>query len=224
MRLDTKTRILDEAEILFAERGFSDTSLRLITSRAEVNLASVNYHFGSKKELIRAVLERYLETFMPALDQALTHLLRTYQRPEMTQVFEAFVEPLLKLNGIREQGTTLFMQLLGRGYSDTQGHLRWYLITNYGPAIAKIGDAVRAAYPELPPSELFWRLHFTLGTVIFTMASQRALGEISDADFNESVDIEAVIRRVIPYIASGVSAPIPENLRMNTQKVQALKV
>lgn len=51
-RSDTKTRILDAAEKLFAERGFSETSLRLITSKAEVNLASVNYHFGSKKELI----------------------------------------------------------------------------------------------------------------------------------------------------------------------------
>jgi len=59
-RSDTKTRILDAAEKLFAERGFSETSLRLITSKAEVNLASVNYHFGSKKELIRAVLARYL--------------------------------------------------------------------------------------------------------------------------------------------------------------------
>lgn len=48
-RSDTKTRILDAAEKLFAERGFSETSLRLITSKAEVNLASVNYHFGSKK-------------------------------------------------------------------------------------------------------------------------------------------------------------------------------
>ncbi|RCU50594.1 MULTISPECIES: TetR/AcrR family transcriptional regulator [Corallincola] len=224
MRLDTKTRILDEAELLFAERGFSDTSLRLITTRAEVNLASVNYHFGSKKALIRAVLERYLQTFMPALDEALSNLLKQQRRPEMTEVFEAFVEPLLLLNGIREKGTTLFMQLLGRGYSDTQGHLRWYLIANHGAVIERISEAVRAAYPELSASDLFWRLHFTLGTVIFTMASQQALSEISDADFNQSVDIEDVIRRVIPYIAAGVSAPIPTNLRNEDNHVTFLKV
>ena len=70
-RSDTKTRILDAAEKLFAERGFSETSLRLITSKAEVNLASVNYHFGSKKELIRAVLARYLDVFMPAAADAI---------------------------------------------------------------------------------------------------------------------------------------------------------
>ena len=78
-RTDTKTRILDAAEKLFAERGFSETSLRLITSKAEVNLASVNYHFGSKKELIRAVLARYLDVFMPS---AAIEIKRIHHAPE----------------------------------------------------------------------------------------------------------------------------------------------
>jgi AcrR family transcriptional regulator len=63
----TKEKILDVAEGLFAEHGFNDTSLRTITSKANVNLASVNYHFGDKKTLVRAVLNRYLEAFMPAV-------------------------------------------------------------------------------------------------------------------------------------------------------------
>ena len=60
---DTVTRILDTAEVLFAERGFAETSLRNITSKAKVNLAAVNYHFGSKKSLIQAVFARYLDPF-----------------------------------------------------------------------------------------------------------------------------------------------------------------
>ena len=70
-KIDTKTKILNAAEQLFAERGYADTSLRLITSQAEVNLASVNYHFGSKKELIQAVLARYLDVFTPKLTVAI---------------------------------------------------------------------------------------------------------------------------------------------------------
>ena len=68
---DTATRILDAAERLFVEHGFEATSLRTITQQAEVNLAAVNYHFGSKKELIQAVLDRYLSLFMPDLDARL---------------------------------------------------------------------------------------------------------------------------------------------------------
>ena len=42
------------------EHGFAETSLRMITARAEVNLAAVNYHFGSKEALIREVFQRHL--------------------------------------------------------------------------------------------------------------------------------------------------------------------
>jgi len=58
---DTKTRILDAAELLFMEHGFEATSLRSLTSAASVNLAAVNYHFGSKEELFQAVLTRRLD-------------------------------------------------------------------------------------------------------------------------------------------------------------------
>src|SRR6266513_6418043 len=57
----TKERILDAAEGLFMEHGFEATSLRSITATAAVNLAAVNYHFGSKEELFQAVLTRRLD-------------------------------------------------------------------------------------------------------------------------------------------------------------------
>ena len=57
----TKDRILDAAESLFMEHGFEATSLRAITAAAGVNLAAVNYHFGSKEELFQAVLTRRLD-------------------------------------------------------------------------------------------------------------------------------------------------------------------
>ena len=58
MSLETKERILDAAERLFADEGFAATSLRQITAEAGVNLAAVNYHFGSKESLLTAVFER----------------------------------------------------------------------------------------------------------------------------------------------------------------------
>ena len=206
-RSDTKTRILDAAEKLFAERGFSETSLRLITSKAEVNLASVNYHFGSKKELIRAVLARYLDVFMPLATDELKQLREEKQQIPLQQVFSVLVNPLLELNKLRPDGTTLFLQLLGRGYIESQGHLRWFITTHYGEHLSFFVDAVSESAPEIPKADMFWRLHFTLGTIVFTMASADALMEIAAADFNEQNDIEAVIRKVIPYMAAGVNAP-----------------
>ena len=54
----TKDKLMDAAEKLFARRGFHGASLRDITAAAGVDLALVNYHFGSKKQLLAAVLER----------------------------------------------------------------------------------------------------------------------------------------------------------------------
>ena len=48
----TRTAILEAAERLYADRGFADVTLRDIVAAAGVNLAAVNYHFGSKDELI----------------------------------------------------------------------------------------------------------------------------------------------------------------------------
>ncbi|MCL1063134.1 TetR family transcriptional regulator [Shewanella benthica] len=207
-RSDTKTRILDAAEKLFAERGFSETSLRLITSKAEVNLASVNYHFGSKKELIRAVLARYLDVFMPAASSEIMNLQSSDKDASLNDIFSTLVKPLLDLNQLRSEGTRTFLQLLGRGYIESQGHLRWFITTHYGDHLTQFVKAVADSAPHIPPAEMFWRLHFTLGTVVFTMASADALTEIAAADFGEHNDIEAVIRKVIPYLSAGVAVPV----------------
>ncbi len=205
--MSTKNKILDAAESLFAVQGFNGTSLREITSQAEVNLAAVNYHFGSKKELIKSVMSRYMNELSPLLESA---LIDVFERDNLSllEVFSAFIEPLLSLNEFKENGTSNFLQLLGRGYSDSQGFLRWFLTTQYPGVINNFVKAVQKAYPELTAEEMFWRLHFTMGTVVFTMSSSDALMDIAKSDFDKTMDIAGVIKKVIPYVAAGVAAPI----------------
>ncbi|ASG00062.1 MULTISPECIES: TetR/AcrR family transcriptional regulator [Vibrio] len=204
-RSSTKEKILDVAEGLFAEHGFNDTSLRAITSKAGVNLASVNYHFGDKKTLVRAVLNRYLEAFMPAVQQALQEL-NSQDEYQMSEVFESLRTPLRALNDVRPNGTSRFMLLIGRGYTDVQGHLRWFITTRYNDVLSLFTQSVMKANPKLTPETLFWRLHFTLGTCVFTMASSQALAEIAESDFGNQVDAKAVVDLLIPYLAAGVAA------------------
>lgn len=206
--MTTKNRILDAAEKLFADKGFNGTSLREITSQAEVNLAAVNYHFGSKKELIKAVMSRYMNELSPRLESALIAICKHEKQPTLVDVFSAFVEPLLALNQFKENGTSNFLQLLGRGYTDSQGFLRWFLTTRYPVVIDSFISAVHKAYPELTTEEMFWRLHFTMGTIVFTMSSSDALMDIAKNDFDRDIDIAGVIKQVIPYVAAGVGAPI----------------
>ena len=206
--MSTKTKILNAAEVLFADKGFNGTSLREITSQAEVNLAAVNYHFGSKKELIKAVMSRYMNELSPRLESALHALCLDEVQPTLVEVFSAFLDPLLHLNSFKENGTSTFLQLLGRGFTDNQGFLRWFLTTQYPGVFTNFTQAVQKAYPELSKEEMFWRLHFTMGTIVFTMSSSDALIDIAQSDFDRQVDIAGVIKKVIPYVAAGVAAPI----------------
>ncbi len=90
--VDTKTKILDAAEKLFADKGFDATSLRDITTGADVNLAAANYHFQTKDALIDAVIARRIG---PVNTRRLEMLDAAGPNPSIEQIIEAFVAPLL---------------------------------------------------------------------------------------------------------------------------------
>src|SRR5690554_7101795 len=130
---ETVERILDAAEQLFAEKGFAETSLRLITSKAGVNLAAVNYHFGSKKSLIQAVFTRFLNPFVTNLEQELDRQQQAgITDPSLEELLEMLVRLVLAVKPRSGNDLSTFMRLLGLAFSQSQGHLRKYLGEVYG--------------------------------------------------------------------------------------------
>ncbi|WP_346798454.1 TetR/AcrR family transcriptional regulator [Halomonas sp. Bachu 37] len=208
---DTVTRILDTAEVLFAERGFAETSLRNITSKAKVNLAAVNYHFGSKKALIQAVFSRYLDPFTQRFHAALDELENRYngQVIPLEELLETMARTVLEVPAERNS-LKVFMRLLGLAYSQAQGHLRRHIQSEYGEAFTRFTELVRQATPELPDAERFWRLHFMLGTVIFTLSGLDALRDIAAKDYQEQVTVKDLVRRMRPVVVAAMNAPLPE--------------
>ena len=215
---DTVTRILNTAEVLFAERGFAETSLRNITSKAKVNLAAVNYHFGSKKALIQAVFARYLDPFTERFHTALDHLESRYGgRPIPLEVLlESMARTVLEVPAERNS-LKVFIRLLGLAYTQAQGHLRRYIQQQYGSVFTRFTELVRRATPELPDVERFWRLHFMLGTVIFTLSGLDALRDIAEKDYGEQVSVRDLIRRLRPVVVAGMNAPLPEAVDASSQ-------
>lgn len=98
----------------------------------------------------------------------------------------------------------MFVQLLGRGYSETQGHLRRFITENYGKTIDKMLAAFEMLLPDVSREELFWRLHFGLGSCVFSLSSYNALSQIAEADFNQMPSIDTLINRLVRYVAAGV--------------------
>lgn len=201
-QLDTVERILDAAGVLFAERGYAETSLRTITSTANVNLAAVNYHFGSKKALIQAVFGRFIKPFCEQLDVELDRRIAQKQGATLTvdELIDSLFSTLLSsMEGLGETPNQ-FMRLLGLAYTQSQEHLRHYIMAEYGSYYSRFTGLLREAMPEVKPEVFYWRLYFMLGASVFTLSSFDSISSILKADFNKDSTVGDAVELLIPAI------------------------
>lgn len=206
---ETVDRILDAAELLFAEKGFAETSLRMITSKANVNLAAVNYHFGSKNALIQAVFSRFFNPLIQLMEQGLREQGWTEgQSPalELDDIFRLYTRSLLRVPTSHKNGVSIFMRLMGLGYTQSQGHLRKYLETEYEQTFQLFMRLIKSCTPELTTEERFWRIQFMLGATAFTMSSIQQLTEILENSKDAQANPERVVDFLVPVLVAGLKA------------------
>ena len=167
---DTRERILDAAERLFAERGFDGTSVRDVTAEAGVNLAAVHYHFGSKDVLFAAVLQRVIA---PIRAEQLRMMDEAEANPAGLQVealLAAFTLPELRLEReLGARGKTV-VHLLSRMFAEPNAAVRDICVGEMGIAGGRFIAGLALLYPDLPPEELAFRMQCVIGVLVFFMA------------------------------------------------------
>jgi AcrR family transcriptional regulator len=204
-KANTKEKVLDIAELLFISNGYKNTSLRKITSKANVNLAAVNYHFGDKKTLIEQVLDKYLSQLMPLINEQLVAL-NKQDSISVRDVLIAVQQPLFSLESVRENGTYRFLSLIASGYQDVQGHLKRFILKHYEDTLALFMDSIYRANPKVDKETLFWQLHFSLGAFVFAVSSKEALSSLSLNNLNKKVDSAGIAEQLIPYLEAAIQA------------------
>lgn len=204
---DTKTRILDAAEQLFMEHGFEATSLRQLTAAAGVNLAAVNYHFGTKEVLFQAVLTRRLDPMNQERIERLARLEREAGGKPLSceKILFAMLIPALKLARDERRGGKNFLRLVGRAYADPAPFIRHFLSQQYAGMIGRYKEAFGRALPHLPRQELGWRLHFVMGALSYTLAGTDALKLFSQ--MTAADNDELLLQRLAPFLVAGLKAP-----------------
>ena len=157
-----------------------------------------------------AMFSRYLDPFSERFHTALDELEAHYQgQPIPLEVLlETMATTVLAVPAERNS-LKVFMRLLGLAYSQAQGHLRRYIQQQYGDVFTRFTELVRKATPELPDAERFWRLHFMLGTVIFTLSGLDALRDIAAKVYQEQVTVRDLVRRLRPVVVAAMNAPLP---------------
>lgn len=202
----TASQILDAAEHLFARKGFNATSMRAITSHANVNLASVNYHFGSKDNLIFQVIKRGIQPINESRIRQLDCLLQRYHSGEisevpLTDILDAFYRPAFEY--FQDSSRIHFLRLLGRTLYETGSFTQELMEKEWMPLVHRFLEALKVALPETDEEEILWRFHFAIGSMIFTVSQFEALEAMSCENCKIHEDFEPAIQRLISFTAAG---------------------
>lgn len=208
---ETRDRILDAAEALFVEHGFEATSMRMITGRAEANIAAVNYYFGTKDALIQEVFRRRLTELnrrrLAVLDRLEAEAGGAPLKP--SRIVEAFFGTALEMAADTAHGGHTFMRLLGRTYTEPNGFVRQFLAEEYAEAVERFLAALYRALPEVPREEILWRFHFMMGAMSYAIAGTDAL-QLFAGKFDDAVP-ERLLPRLMSFLLGGLRAPLPES-------------
>ncbi len=207
MAQDTKTRILDAAERLFAERGYASTSLRNITTAAGVNLAAIHYHFGSKDVLLENVITRRSDV----VNQRRLDMLEQFRREAggrpvpLEQLFRAFLAPAFDMVRCSGEVGLRFTRLIGRLHAE--GDLpHKIMVSKFGPIVQVFHAALQESLPGLPSQELWWRIHFAVGAMAHTLRWSQQM-EMIPGDQSPPPETDVTLGRLIAFLSAGFRVP-----------------
>lgn len=203
---DTRTRLLDTAEALFARDGYDGTSLRAITRAADVGLALVNYHFGNKKRLLREIIARRMVPINNARIARLDELEARYGADgplPLEEVLKAFIEPFLDAEDVPRQR---FLRLVQSQVKNADEFLREMWAEHFALLTRRFRHALHRALPGLPEDEVIWRLHIFVGMVMAALTQPMRLRLLSEGRL-DPLDRERLLAELIHYGAAGFNAP-----------------
>jgi AcrR family transcriptional regulator len=208
-----KRRLLDAAEQLFAERGFEAVSVRDITGRAKANVAAVNYHFGSREDLVRLVIFRYAT---PISEERLARLEAVEKKwsgktPPLEEVIEAYLRPVSGIAKKTDLPEEVYHMLVGRIFALQGGVFprETELLTQN--AAKRFIRVLSKALPTVSNEELIWRTHFVTGGMIHLLIHQDEPQKLGGPAAG-SPTMEAILGRFMRFATAGLREGVAQEL------------
>jgi AcrR family transcriptional regulator len=192
-----RERLLDCAERLFAEHGVEGVSLRAINSEAGLSPAALHYHFGSKRALTEALLERQMPALMERRRQLLDALDDRPQPPTTREVLDALLRPQVEL--LMEGGAPglAYLRLIHRLQADGDLDGR-FVLDRWPGGVERLIPLLQRANPSLPVSLLQFRLGLAIAAMLRTLAEAPGAG----------AELEARVSALLDFLSGGFDAPI----------------
>jgi AcrR family transcriptional regulator len=211
----TRDRILRTAERLFAERGFNGVSVRELAAAAQVNIASIGYHFDNKEGLLSEVYRRHCEPLIEERLRGLAASSRLRGKARIAAIIEAFIRPALQ-QVEAEDGET-FIRLRAVLSGESSELLEKLVAENFDQSSTAFIDMLCECLPHLSRTDVCWRFHFLLGAIYYTAAGPHRISAFSNGRCDPS-DTEAVIKELVPFMTRAFQAPPTRPLRPARKK------
>ncbi|QPF94384.1 TetR/AcrR family transcriptional regulator [Bradyrhizobium commune] len=201
----TRSAILAAAERLYADRGFGDVTLRDIVAEANVNLAAVNYHFGSKDELIAELfVTRSLQLNRERLQELRAAEETGGGRAEIADILRALVGPTLRGCLGPENARSTAARFMIRVNIESVPAIR-RIRNREIDHLRKFVAAMRRSLPGMPDVELYWGLHFALAMAQQTVRDSERLTKLSEGKCDVD-DVDGIIARVVSVSTMALTA------------------
>jgi AcrR family transcriptional regulator len=198
---------------MFAKRSFASVSVRDITGEADVNLAAVNYYFGSKAALLKAVFLRRASQLNRERHDLLSQVLAATEgkSPSLDAVLRALLEPPVRWMFDPDRGLNVFVQFLARCQMEEEPELR-VLFNEDVDHLRRFIPPLKQAVPDLSDEDICWCLHFALGAMLQTFTHLDRLKSIS-SNLCDVSDADLVVDRMIEFARGGFEAAQARRLR-----------
>ncbi|HKK17806.1 MAG TPA: TetR/AcrR family transcriptional regulator [Opitutales bacterium] len=200
----TRGQIVKAAEKIFAEKGFRAMTLRAVTKAAHVNLAAVNYHFGSKTKLMRAVIRRRIEPINTERLRRLNALIAAHAPSPipLEDLFNALFRPLFDHATTEKGNDQVFMQMVGRALTEPADFVRNMHKEFFTELSDRFLIELKRSCPELSEQQLQLRFYLAISTMLGTIVEQVRLENISGGKLSGK-DLDKICGELTAFVVAG---------------------
>lgn len=200
----TRNEIVRAAEQLFAEKGFRAMTLRDVTREARVNLAAVNYHFGSKQKLMLAVIRNRFEPINLERLSRLDALIAKHAPAPIPvdDIFAALFRPLFECASTENDVDHVLMQVIGRAITEPAEFMRTMHKEFFIELSLRFMTELKHSCPQISDDAHQYRFFFAVSTMLGTIIEQVRLENLSDGKL-DATDFEKIVTELIAFTVAG---------------------
>jgi len=202
---EIRERILESAESLFSEKGFSGTKVREITNLAGCNLAAINYHFGGKDNLYYQVIRRHLNVMrdvrIAGINRVMNEQKDNISLEKLLKAFaDAFLEPFVDKNKSQR-----FMKLMIHEILDPKLPKKVFAEEMAIPILTALGNAMKKIYPELDEKEILISTISVVGQLMHSVHLNEVFAAEQDIDLSLP-SLQEMVDHIVVFSAAGIRA------------------